>query len=151
MGSCCCKGLQRRRQGHRSAVWVLPGRWLEMSQPHSDRRCQPSTLSHPHFSGKAVISGFLFGPVHGTGYVCSPCMLAEACGEKAQEEKGEQVKGEKECAPRAGSVRSAVSCQDTALSPWPHPQGAGCLRRCSMPRVKLLCVLCPRLGPSTEK
>lgn len=37
----------------------------------SDLHCQPSTLSHPHFFGKAVISGFLFGPVHGIGYICS--------------------------------------------------------------------------------
>lgn len=67
-----------------------------MSQSQSDLHCQPSTLSHPHFFGKAAISGSLFGPEHGIGDICS--LLCEAYGEKAREEKGEKEKQE-ECAP----------------------------------------------------
>lgn len=67
------KGLQWRHQGCRSVVWMLPWGWLEMSQPRSALHCQPSTLSRPHLSGKAVTSGFLSGLVHGIGHLCSPC------------------------------------------------------------------------------
>lgn len=38
-----------------------------------------------HFSGKAVASLFLFGPVHGVGYMCSPCF--RGLGEKAEKRK----------------------------------------------------------------
>lgn len=65
-----------------SGLWGVANELLPFSVIVSQLHCLI-----PHFSSKAVIGMFLFGPLHGIGYLCSPCF------ERPVEGRHEKAKG----------------------------------------------------------
>lgn len=129
----------------------LCGFWLMDSRKRGSP-IQIVTVSHVHclrpcFSSKAIIGVFLFGLVHGIGYIHSPCF------ERPAERRHEKRKVRRWSAERSMHVVAAgvPSVGRAALSPSFNCPEASCLRTCyTLPSsCRICCAL--RWGRALKK